>query len=312
VEEPSSSLLRIADDILCWVTRLKFLPALACGLALLPACSGRRPIVVASKNFTEQLVLGEIVAQHLENRLHQTVDRRFNLGGSLLAHQALLAKDIDLYPEYTGTAYTAILKHKPIADAQLVLDRVRAEYASNFALKWCDPLGFDDSFAMVIRGADARTGHFVTLSDAERRRDPWTLGVGYEFLTRPDGYQTLMASYPQLHWTGFPKTMDLGLLYRALDQGQVTMAAANTTDGLLSVLDVKVLQDDRNAFPPYQASIVVRYDSLSAHPGLEAVLAELSGKITADEMRRLNYEVDGKHRPVHDVASDFLGTIGHE
>jgi glycine betaine/choline ABC-type transport system substrate-binding protein len=285
------------------------MPVLACGLALLSGCSGSRPIVVASKNFTEQLVLGEIVAQQVERRLHQKVDRRFNLGGSLLAHQALLSKDVDLYPEYSGTAFTAILKHKPIPDAALVLDRVRAEYAASFGLKWCDPLGFDDSFAMVIRGADARSGHYVTLSDAERRGNPWTLGVGYEFLTRADGYETLMASYPQLHWTGFPKTMDLGLLYRALDQGQVTMAAANTTDGMLSVLDVKVLTDNRKAFPPYQASIVVRYDSLRDHPGLDAALAELSGKISADEMRKLNYQVVGKHRPVHDVAAEFLTSL---
>jgi len=291
---------------------LKYLPAFVCGLALLSGCSGSRPIVVASKNFTEQLVLGEIIAQQVETRLHQTVVRRFNLGGSLLAHQALLGKEVDLYPEYTGTAFTAILKHKPVPDAALVLDRVRAEYAASYELKWCDPLGFDDSFAMVIRGADARGGHYLTLSDTERRRDPWTLGVGYEFLTRADGYETLMASYPQLRWTGFPKTMDLGLLYRALDQGQVTMAAANTTDGLLSVLDVKVLEDDRKAFPPYQASIVVRYDSLRQHPGLEAALAGLSGKISAAEIRKLNYEVDGKHRPVHDVAAEFLASPGHE
>ncbi len=268
--------------------------------------------MVASKNFTEQLVLGEIIAQQVENRLHQKVVRRFNLGGSMLAHQALLVKDVDLYPEYTGTAFTAILRHKPIPDAAIVLDRVRAEYAADYQLKWCDPLGFDDSFAMVIRGADARRGHYTTLSDVEKRHDPWTLGVGYEFLTRPDGYETLMASYPQMKWSGSPKTMDLGLLYRALDQGQVTMAAANTTDGLLSVLDVKVLTDDLKAFPPYQASIVVRYDSLHEHPGLEAALAELSGKINAVKMRELNYEVDGKHRPVHDVAADFLKALGHQ
>ena len=280
---------------------------LACSLAVLAGCSRSRTIVVGSKNFTEQLVLGEIAAQQIENRLHQKVVRRFSLGGSLLAHQALLTHDIDLYPEYTGTAFTAILKHRPVPDPALVLDRVRAEYSSSYGLKWCDPLGFDNSFAMVIRGADARKGHYVTLSDAEKRPDPWTLGVGYEFITRADGYQTLMASYPGLHWTGFPKTMDLGLLYRALDQGQVTMAAANSTDGLLSVLDVKVLVDDRKAFPPYQASYVVRYDSLHQHAGLEEALDGLSGKITADEMRKLNYEVDGRHRPVHDVAAGVSG-----
>jgi glycine betaine/choline ABC-type transport system substrate-binding protein len=272
---------------------------------MLSGCSGPRHVVIGSKNFTEQLVLAEIVAQQVERRLHQTVIRRFDLAGSMLAHQALLANEIDLYPEYTGTAFTAILKHKPLSDPSEVLDRVRAEYATK-GLKWCDPLGFDDSFAMIVRGSDARASHLVTLSDAERRPDPWALGVGYEFLTRADGYRALMTTYPRLRWAGAPKTMDLGLLYRALDQGQVTMAAANSTDGLLSILDVTVLQDDRKAFPPYQASIVVRFDSLHQHPGLETILADLSGRISADTMRRLNYEVTGKHRLLHDVAADFL------
>jgi osmoprotectant transport system substrate-binding protein len=285
--------------------RSQHLAVTVCGLSLLAGCSGTRHIVVGSKNFTEQLVLAEIVAQQVERRLHQTVIRRFDLAGSMLAHQALLANEIDLYPEYTGTAFTAILKHKPLSDPSEVLDRVRAEYATK-GLKWCDPLGFDDSFAMIVRGSDARASHLVTLSDAERRLDPWSLGVGYEFLTRADGYRALMTTYPRLRWAGAPKTMDLGLLYRALDQGQVTMAAANSTDGLLSILDVTVLQDDRKAFPPYQASIVVRFDSLHQHPGLETILADLSGRISADTMRRLNYEVTGKHRPLHDVAADFL------
>jgi len=282
---------------------------LAGALLVLDGCSRSQTKVVGYKKFTEQLVLGEIVAQQIENHLHQKVARRFNLGGSLLAHQALLAKEVDVYPEYTGTAYAAILKHKPIPDAALVLERVRTEYAANYALKWCNPLGFNDSFAMVIRGSDARNGHYVTLSDAERRSDPWTLAVGYEFLTRADGYEALMAAYPQLHWASFPKTMDLGLLYRALEQGQVSMVAANTTDGMLSVLDVKVLEDDQKAFPPYQASIVARFAALQEHPGLDAALAELSGKIDGNEIQKLNYEVDGKHLPVRDVAAEFLRTL---
>ncbi len=285
--------------------------AVAAFILLLAGCGGPKPIIVGSKNFTEQLVLGEIIAQQIENRLHAAVQRRFNLGGSLLAHQALLAKEIDMYPEYTGTAYTAILKHAPVSDPALALDRVRAEYASNFMVKWCAPLGFNNSFAMVIRGADARSGHYVSISDAEKRASPWTLGVGYEFLTRPDGYDTLMRSYPGLHWTALPKTMDLGLLYRALEQQQVDMAAGNATDGLLSALDLKVLVDDRKAFPPYQASIAVRFDSLAQHPGLEAALDALSGRIDAAAMQRMNYEVDGKHRPVRDVAADFLRSLTH-
>jgi len=278
-------------------------------LLLLNGCSRSNSIVVGSKNFTEQLVLGEIVAQQIENQLHAKVVRRFNLGGSLLAHQALLAKEVDVYPEYTGTAYAAILKHKPVPDAALVLERVRTEYAANYALRWFDPLGFNNSFAMVIRGSDARTGHYATLTDAERRRDPWTLAVGYEFLTRADGYEALMATYPQLHWTNFPKTMDLGLLYRALEQGQVNMVAGNTTDGMLSVLDVKVLDDDQKAFPPYQASLVARFAALREHPGLEAALTQLSGKIDGKEIQKLNYEVDGHHRPARDVAAEFLRTL---
>jgi len=285
--------------------RFGSIATLAC-IVSLAACSRSQSIVVGSKNFTEQLVLGEIIAQQIEIRLRQPVIRRFNLGGSLLAHQALLAKEVDVYPEYSGTAYTAILKHKPIPDAALVLDRVRAEYAATYGLKWCDPLGFNDSFAMIVRGADARRRHYLTLSDAERRHDSWTLGVGYEFLTRSDGYQALMATYPQLHWTSFPKTMDLGLLYRALEQGQIDIAAANSTDGMLSVLDVKMLQDDRRAFPPYQASIVVRYDSIRDHAGLDGALSELSGKIDAVTIQKLNYEVDGQHRPVREVAREFL------
>ncbi len=276
------------------------------GVLLLAGCGGPKPIIVGSKNFTEQLVLGEIVAQQIEHRLHTAVERRLNLGGSLLAHQALLGKEIDMYPEYTGTAYTAILKHAPVWDPALVLDRVRAEYASSFMVKWCAPLGFNNSFAMVIRGADARSGHYATVSEAEKRTSPWTLGVGYEFLTRPDGYATLMRSYPGLRWTALPKSMDLGLLYRALEQKQVDMAAGNATDGLLSALDLKALVDDRKAFPPYQASIAVRFDSLTEHPGLEAALDALSGRIDEAAMQRMNYEVDEKHRPVRDVAADFL------
>jgi glycine betaine/choline ABC-type transport system substrate-binding protein len=280
-----------------------------CGAVALAGCSGPKPIAVGSKNFTEQLVLGEIVAQQVESRLRTKVERRFNLGGSLLAHQAMLAKEIDVYPEYTGTAYMAILKHPPVSDPALVLDRVRAEYASSYGFRWGDPLGFNNSFAMVVRGDEARREHLSTIADAESRGAPWTLGVGYEFFTRPDGFDTLMKAYPGLRWTALPKTMDLGLLYRALGQKQVDMAAGNSTDGLLSALDLKALADNRNAFPPYQASIVARFDALRQHPGLEEALDALSGRIDAAAMQKMNYEVDGEHRPVRDVAADFLRGI---
>ncbi len=271
-------------------------------------CGARNHIVVGSKNFTEQLILGEIIAQHIEARTHQPVERKLDLGGTLLAHQALVAGDIDMYPEYTGTAFTNVLKRSGVTDPAIVLEQVRAEYSKGFHLDWLDPLGFDNSFAMTIRGEDARARHLVTLSDAAADPMGFTLGAGYEFLTRPDAYGALNRAY-SIKWNAPPKSMDLGLLYQALEQKQVSMAAANTTDGLLNKLDVTVLQDDKHVFPPYQACIVIRQQTLSAYPNLRAILSELSGKISDKEMRNMNYEVDAQHRPARDVARDFLARL---
>jgi glycine betaine/choline ABC-type transport system substrate-binding protein len=271
-------------------------------------CNRTRPLTVGSKNFTEQIILGEIVAQQLERRLGVRVDRKLDLGGTLLAQQALRNGDIDLYPEYTGTALTAVLKLPPSSDPAAVLQRVREEYRKRWRLEWLDPLGFDNTFAMVVRGPDARAQGIETLSDAVRRKQGWTLGVGYEFLQRPDGLAGLLQTY-HLPLAGTPKSMDLGLLYSALEQKQVDMAAANATDGMLSVLDVKVLGDDRHYFPPYQAAVIVRADSLTAHPGLRAALDRLTGKLSAAAMRELNRQVDGKHRSAADVARVWLATV---
>ena len=279
---------------------------LLCGCATPKA---DRAIRVGSKNFTEQVVLGEIVAQHLEHKLHRTVERRLNLGGTLLAHQALVSGEIDLYPEYTGTALTAILKEAPAAlDAAGVLARVRSEYRRRFHVEWLDPLGIDNGFAMVVRGEDARARHLETLSDAARI-DGWRLGAGYEFEQRADGLAALESLY-HLRFSAAPTSMDLGLLYQALEAKQVDMIAANATDGLLAKLDVKILTDDRRAFPPYQVSIAVREDSLRDIPGLEAALADLSNKFTNQTMQKLNYEVDGELRSAAQVAAEFLAKQG--
>jgi osmoprotectant transport system substrate-binding protein len=264
---------------------------------------------VGSKNFTEQLILGEIVAQHIEARSHQPVERKLDLGGTLLAHQALVAGDIDLYPEYTGTAFTNVLKRSGVTDPAVVLEQVRAEYSNGFHLDWMDPLGFDNSFAMTVRGEDARARHLQTLSDAAADPMGFTLGAGYEFLTRPDAYGALNRAY-SIKWNAAPKSMDLGLLYQALEQKQVSMAAANTTDGLLNKLDVTVLKDDKQVFPPYQACVVVRQAALAAYPNLRGILGELSGQISDTQMRKMNYEVDAQHRPARDVARDFLQSRG--
>jgi len=281
-------------------------------IAALMACvgcaSGPRPIVVGSKNFTEQLVLGEILAQQLERRLGGKVARKLNLGGTLLAHQALVNGEIDVYPEYTGTALTAVLKLPVSSDASRVLSEVRESYKKRWSLEWLQPFGFNNSFAMVIGGEEARRGKLRTLSEAAHYKTDWAMGVGYEFLQRPDGFTGLVKSYG-LQIKGQVKTMDLGLLYRALEQRQVDMIAASATDGMLSVLDVTVLQDDRHYFPPYEAAPIVRADSLAAHPGMREALNELAGKLTDKAMQKLNYQVDGKHRSLADVAREFLA--GH-
>ncbi len=283
-----------------------------CGLSaclFLTSCAPKNRIVVGSKNFTEQVILGEIIAQHIENRLHQTVERRLNLAGTLLAHQALLSGEIQIYPEYTGTAFTNVLKHSGVNDAGVVLDRVRTEYATTMRIDWLDPLGFDSSFGMTVRGEDARARHLETLSDAAADGAGFALGAGYEFLTRPDGFAAVNAKY-SIRWTETSKSMDLGLLYTALMQKKVSMVAGSTTDGVLNKLDLKVLKDDKQAFPPYQTCILVRTDVQASHPSLRKTLLELSARFPEKLMRNMNYAVDGEHKPVRDVARDFLNQAG--
>ena len=270
----------------------------------LSACSHEARVRVGSKNFSEQLILGEIVAQHLENRLHGHVSRKLDLGGTLLAHQAMLQGDLDVYPEYTGTALTAVLKAKPLRDPAQVLGAVRTGY-SQWHLEWLDPLGFENTFAMVIR---REPGGPATLTEAASAR-AWRLGVGYEFARREDGLPGLVKTYG-LRLTGAPRTMDLGLIYQSLTKRQVDMVAGNSTDGVLNALPVTILADDRHYFPPYECALVVREEAEKQFPGLRPALVELSGRISSETMRRLNYELDGKHRPAREIARDFLLSIG--
>ncbi len=272
---------------------------LSCG----PAREDR--IVVGSKNFTEQVILGELIAQHLENRTGLRVDRRFYLTGTYICHQAILAGRIDLYVEYTGTALTAILKQPAAGTAAEVYERVRAAYAQRFNLEVTEPLGFNNTFAIVIRGEDARRLQLRTLSEAAHHTPAWRAGFGYEFLERPDGYRGLAQTYA-LQFSAPPRIMDLGLLYRALKEKQVDLVAGNSTDGLIPTLDLVVLEDDRNYFPPYQAVPVVRRETLARHPQIRAALAELAGKLTTEDMQRLNYALDGEHRDVKEVVREFL------
>jgi osmoprotectant transport system substrate-binding protein len=278
---------------------------------VLTACGPPRRdrIVVGSKNFTEQVVLGELVAQHIERRTGLAVDRRFYLAGSYICHQAILSGRIDIYVEYTGTALTAILKQTPNGTPNEVYEKVREQYGRKFQLDVAPPLGFNNTFAMVIRGDDAQRLHVSTLSQAAHYTPQWRLGVGYEFLERPDGYRGLAQKYG-LKFAEPPRVMDLGLLYRALQTKQVDMAAGNATDGLIEALHFVVLDDDQHYFPPYEAVPVVRHESIERHPQVQRALAELAGKISDEEMRRLNYAVDGERRDVKDVVRQFLEAKG--
>jgi osmoprotectant transport system substrate-binding protein len=262
-------------------------------------------IVVGSKNFTEQLVLGELFAQIIEARTHLPVERRFYLAGTFICQQAILAGRIDIYPEYTGTALTAVLKQPPSGDKQDVYRRVQQAYEKQFNLTIGPPLGFNDTFAIVIRGDDARRLNLKTLSQAAAFTPKWRAGFGYEFMERPDGYKGLAATY-DLRFAEPPRVMDLGLLTRALIQRQVDLIAGNNTDGLIRALDLFVLEDDRHYFPPYEAVAVMREGMLKTHPEVKSALDGLSGQITDDDMRQLNYAVDGQHQDVTKVVHEFL------
>lgn len=268
------------------------------------ACGGAR-IVVASKNFTEQTILAELVAQQIERRTDLDVDRRFYLGGTFVCHRAITSGDVDIYVEYTGTALTAILEIPPLADPDAVYDTVAGIYAGRFDLVWGEPLGFENTFAILVRGSDARRLGLQTISDAAEHAPGWRPGFGYEFMEREDGFAGLKETY-DLEFAAPPKTMELGLTYRALAEGQVDLIAGNSTDGLIRALDLKHLRDDKNYFPPYEAAPVVRRAVLNDHPEVGEALDELAGKISNDEMRRLNYLVDVEHLDVAVVVSDWL------
>jgi osmoprotectant transport system substrate-binding protein len=275
----------------------------------LPACSRQPRIVVGCKNFTEQIILGELIAQQIENKTHLPVERRFYLGGTYIAHQSILAGRIDIYPEYTGTALTAVLKQPPGSDRKAVYDRVKSEYERQFNLTLGPPLGFDDTFAIEIRGDDARRLHLQTLSQAAAYTPQWRAGFGYEFTERPDGYKGLVATYG-LRFAAPPRIMDLGLLTRALKDHQVDLIAGNMTDGLIPALDLFVLDDDKHYFPPYEAVPVVREQTLAEHADVKQALDGLAGKISDAEMRQLNYAVDGQKRDVKEVVREFLDRKG--
>jgi glycine betaine/choline ABC-type transport system substrate-binding protein len=284
---------------------IRHILAILCSAAFAVSCGKADRIVIGSKNFTEQVILGELLAQQIERTTKVSVERRLNLGGTFICHQALVAGQIDAYVEYTGTALTAILKKPVNTDAKQVYETVRRDYQQQFKTEWTEPLGFNNTFVIVVRGDDAQKLKLKTISDAAPFTGKWVAGFGYEFIEREDGYPGLSKAY-DLHFPAPPRVMDLGLTYRALASGQVDVIAGNSTDGLIDTLHLLALEDDRHYFPPYDAVPLLREEVARKHPEVRKAFAALAGKITESDMRRLNYQVDGEHRDVAEVVREFL------
>ena len=268
-------------------------------------CARRDRIVVGAKNFSESDLLAEIVAQQIERRTGLPVERKLHLGGTFVCHQAITAGQIDLYVEYTGTAYTAVLNHAPGPAADSVYRAVADEYRRRWGIVWLAPFGFNNTFAIAVREVDARRYSLRTISDLARIAPRWEAGFGYEFLNRADGFAGLSNVYG-IKFSAPPTAMDLGLTYRALAEGQVDVIAGNSTDGQVEALHLVTLEDDKRYFPPYEAAPVARGAVLERHPEVERALAELAGRLSDAEMRRLNALGDVQHRDIHEIARDWL------
>ena len=290
----------------------RVLASALCFLLLgIAACAPPRPDypVIGAKNFTEQVVLGELLAQHIEAVTGLKVERRFYLAGSYICNQALIAGRIDAYVEYTGTALTAILKQPVDKDPQRSLATVQRLYQQRYQVVATAPLGFENTFAMVIRNEQAQQLHLTGLSQVAPYSPQWKLGVGYEFEERPDGLAGLEQAYG-LKFAGSPRVMDLGLLYRVLNGHQVDIIAGNSTDGPIKAFHLTVLQDDKHYFPPYQAVPLVRQAALDRWPQLGPAFASLANKVTAEQMQTMNEAVDGEHRDPADVVREFRRAHG--
>jgi osmoprotectant transport system permease protein len=318
---PAAGLALVVDAVLLWMekqlsarrrsqsrrTAVTVAAIMVASITLSSVAAARRgssAIVIGSKNFTEQLVLGELLAQAIERDAGVSVDRRLNLGGTLICDRALITGDIDAYVEYTGTALTAVF-HQPVnTDSSAVFDSVRALYART-GRTLLPPLGFNNTFAILVRGRDARASGLRTIDDAARESSRWRAGFGYEFVERPDGYPGLAKAYG-LRFPTPPRVMDLTLSYRALAAGQVDLIAGDATAGLIKGLDLFQLEDTRHYFPPYDAAVVARAGTLLRYPQVRTALEQLSGRVSAADMRAMNYAADVEHRDVPVIVREFL------
>lgn len=279
----------------------------AAAALLAPGCSKSAEFVTGSKNFQEQWILASLIARLVAARTDVSTGTK-DFGGTMLAHTALVSGNIGCYVEYTGTALTAVLKMEPSRDTAAVYQSVKKAYAEQFDLVWMPPLGFENTFAILVRRKDAEAHGLRKVSDLARVAGDMRAGFAFEFYDRPDGYRGLVSTYG-LSFGKPPKQMKLGLVYRALADGQVDVIAGNSTDGLISTLDLVMLTDDRKYFPPYDAAPVVRKSVVDKHPGVAAALESLGGKISAEAMRKANYAVDGDKKTPAVAARELLTAL---
>ncbi|WP_267383810.1 glycine betaine ABC transporter substrate-binding protein [Cyanobacterium sp. uoEpiScrs1] len=266
---------------------------------------GSNTIVIGAKNFTESLILGEFLAQNIEKTTNLKVERRFNLGGTFICHEAVKNRKIDGYVEYSGTAFTAILAQKPISDSQKVYQQVKAAYNDKFNLEVMPSLGFKNTYAVLIRQQDAEKYNIRTISEVSKYTPQWQAGFDHEFLAREDGYLGLAKTY-NLNFHLPPNVMDLGLIYRVLANKKVDLVAGNSTDGSIPILKLTMLEDDKNYFPPYEAIPVFNKETLQQYPQIKTVVQQLAGKISTSAMQQLNYQVDYSRKSVTEVVNNFL------
>jgi osmoprotectant transport system substrate-binding protein len=278
------------------------------GLAL-TACGQRAASIgIGSKNFAEELLLGEMYARLLEHA-GLPVQRKLNLGGTNIAMASIMRGEIDVYPEYTGTALLTQLKRAPLRDRAAVYQTVQREYQKLYNLTWLDPAPMNDTQALATTGQIAQRLNLYTLSECARLAPQLRLGAVPEFTDRADGLPGLQKAYGGFHFESV-KLIDIGLKYKALLQGEVDVVVAFGTDGQIDADHLVVLDDDKHFFPPYQVAPVVRNDTLARFPAIASALNPLAPHLTDTTMRHLNWRVDGKHEEPADVAADFLASIG--
>lgn len=261
-------------------------------------------IRIGSKNFTEQFILAEIMAQVIESQTAVQVERVFNLGGTMICHNALVEGEIDLYAEYTGTGLTAILHQEVMTDPDTVFTAVRDQYREVYRLKWLQPFGFNNTYALTVREGDAQTNGWQNISDLASADSLLTAGFTSEFIERPDGYPGMKATYG-ISFESI-KDMDPTLMYQAIADKQVDAICAFSTDGRIKAYTLRPLKDDRLYFPPYSAAPVIRLDFIRKYPEVEKALAQLAGIINDKAMQQLNYNVDELKQSPEAVAKDFL------